>query len=84
MAGKVRIENAGGYQPPADAATNPFVKRALADRRKMKGKPPQKVRPGWMLYFDLFEVHWKRGRDGQLYADRVRVMGTTFWYRGKK
>ena len=44
----------------------------------------QPTRPGWTLYCDLFEVHWKRGPKG-FYADRVRIMGTTFHYlSGKK
>lgn len=44
----------------------------------MKIKEEQ-VRHGWQLQSGLFEVFWKRGPKG-MFADRVRICGTTFHY----
>ena len=41
-----------------------------------------KGKQGWELTHDLFEVYWKLDNRGKLYADRVRVCGTTFYYCG--
>jgi hypothetical protein len=51
----------------------------------MKGKPEvNEIKPGWHLYSCWVEVHWKKtgygisGKDS-LFADKVRVMGATFY-----
>lgn len=47
---------------------------------KRKSKPKR----GWQLFNGLFEIYWKRGPKG-LYADRIRIAGSTFYYiSGKK
>ena len=50
---------------------------------KTRKAPVTTKKPGWELNYGLFEVHWKRGGTTGLYADKVRVTGTSFRWTGK-
>ena len=50
-------------------------------RKPVKIGDARKPVLGWELHSDLFEIHWKRGETG-VYADKVRICGTTFHYIG--